>query len=84
MMLSRRFNFAFLSLLIGSSAQLLGVPTSFSRNDPFPVYTTLDPYTFLYKRERFIDKDGIERQRYIPQAFYLSFSPFGLNRAPYL
>jgi hypothetical protein len=55
------------------------VPTSFSRNDAFPVYTTLDPYTFLYKRERFIDKDGIERQRYCPQAMYLSLSPFGQN-----
>lgn len=49
----------------------------YSRNDPFPVYTSLDPYTFLYKKERFIDKDGIERQRYVPQKIYLSLSPFG-------
>lgn len=58
---------------------LSGVPTSYSRNDPFPVYTTLDPYTFLYKRERFVDKDGIERQRYVPQSMFLSLSPFGQN-----
>ncbi len=79
MMLARRWNLACLSILICSFAQLLGVPTSFSRNDPFPVYTSLDPYTFLYKKERFIDKDGIERQRYVPQSFYLSLSPFGQN-----
>lgn len=60
-------------------SQLSAVPTSYSRNDPFPVYTTLDPYTFLYKRERFVDKDGIERQRYVPQSLFMSFSPFGQN-----
>ena len=72
------------SILIGLSIYALmcdksasAVPTSYSRNDPFPVYTSLDPYTFLYKRERFVDKDGIERQRYVPQALFLSFSPFG-------
>lgn len=59
--------------------RLSAVPTSYSRNDPFPVYTTLDPYTFLYKRERFVDKDGIERERYVPQKMFLSLSPFGQN-----
>lgn len=79
-MLAQRFSLALLGFLISISCiELFAVPTSYSRNDPFPVFTTLDPYTFLYKRERFIDKDGIERQRYVPQKFYISFSPFGQN-----
>lgn len=79
-MLARKLGFIFLSFLTCISCiELSAVPTSYSRNDPFPVYTTLDPYTFLYKRERFIDTDGIERQRYVPQKFFISFSPFGEN-----
>lgn len=79
-MFSGRFSFVLLSLLICLYIfKLSAVPTSYSRNDPFPVFTTLDPYTFLYHKERFIDKDGIERQRYVPHKFYLSLSPFGQN-----
>jgi hypothetical protein len=55
--------------------------SSYSRNDPCPVFTTESPYErpFLWNRERFIDKDDIERQRYVPQRFFISISPFGQN-----
>lgn len=55
--------------------------TQYSRNDPCPIFTTESPYErpFLWNRERFIDKDEIERQRYVPQRFFISFSPFGQN-----
>lgn len=79
-MVAKRFDRIVLVFLICISfAQIDAVPTSYSRSDPFPVYTSLDPYNFLYKRERFIDKDGIERQRYVPQRFFISLSPFGQN-----
>ncbi len=79
MLLTRHKQLILLICIISYFAPVSAVPTQYSRNDPFPVYTSLDPYTFLYKKERFIDKDGIERQRYVPQAFYLSLSPFGQN-----
>ena len=63
------------------SSTLQAMPSSYSRNDPYPVFTTEAPYVrpFLYNRERFVDKDGIERQRYVPQTFFMSLSPFGQN-----
>ena len=49
-----------------------------TRNDPFPVFTTLDPHTFLYTREKSLLKGWpLEKER--KEYAQLSISPFGQN-----
>lgn len=49
-----------------------------TRNDPFPVYTTLDPHYFLYEREKQL-MFGMPDEKGSPENFMLSLSPFGQN-----
>lgn len=49
-----------------------------TRNDPFPVYTTLDPQYFLYEREKQL-MFGFADEKGTPEYFMLSLSPFGQN-----
>lgn len=49
-----------------------------TRNDPFPVYTTLDPQYFLYEREKQL-MFGMPDEKGTPEYFMLSLSPFGQN-----
>jgi hypothetical protein len=49
-----------------------------TRNDPFPVYTTLDPHYFLYEREKQL-MFGMADEKGSPENFMLSLSPFGQN-----
>ncbi|MFI5333053.1 MAG: hypothetical protein ACHQVS_03045 [Candidatus Babeliales bacterium] len=65
------------ALLTFSSAHVYGM-TSYSRQDPFPIYNTLDPHEFLYTRDKLKfmgltpDADRSERVNF-------SVSPFGQN-----
>lgn len=49
-----------------------------TRNDPFPMYTTLDPQYFLYEREKQL-MFGMPDEKGTPEYFMLSLSPFGQN-----
>lgn len=49
-----------------------------TRNDPFPMYTTLDPQYFLYEREKQL-MFGYADEKGSPEYFMLSLSPFGQN-----
>lgn len=49
-----------------------------TRNDPFPMYTTLDPQYFLYEREKQL-MFGNADEKGTPEYFMLSLSPFGQN-----
>lgn len=49
-----------------------------TRNDPFPMYTTLDPQYFLYEREKQL-MFGNADEKGSPEYFMLSLSPFGQN-----
>ncbi|GMU19764.1 MAG: hypothetical protein AMXMBFR12_09560 [Candidatus Babeliales bacterium] len=49
-----------------------------TRNDPFPMYTTLDPQYFLYEREKQL-MFGFADEKGSPEYFMLSLSPFGQN-----
>lgn len=59
-----------------------GTITSDSRNDPYPVYTSLDPQTYLYTHDRQVLK-GLIPIRDKPERFSLSISPYtqGANKA---
>lgn len=49
-----------------------------TRNDPFPMYTTLDPQYFLYEREKQL-MFGMADEKGSPENFMISLSPFGQN-----
>lgn len=52
--------------------------TSLLKSDPYPVYYSLDPHTFLYQKEKQRLKGyDIEPDR--PEYFGIAFSPFGVN-----
>ena len=52
--------------------------TSLAKNDPDPVYTSLDPHTFLYTRTKLMLK-GYDVVPDTSERAGLSFSPFGHN-----
>ncbi len=52
--------------------------TNYSRNDPFPVFSTLDPHLFLYTYCRMHLK-GLVTDRKKQERFNLSITPFGQN-----
>lgn len=65
---------------IGASlfhSSLFGL-VSLSKADPYPVYTTLDPQSFLYTRDTLRMK-GFSVESDDSEAFGLSLSPFGQN-----
>lgn len=67
-----------LILVLGLSAtmQTLQAMTFDNRNDPAPIYKTLDPQTFLLTREKLILKGyAVDTPR--PERISLSLSPFG-------
>ncbi len=49
-----------------------------ARNDPFPMYTTLDPQYFLYEREKQL-MFGMPDEKGTPERIMISLSPFGQN-----
>ena len=66
-----------ITVLINLNSTIRGL-SSFSRNDPYPVFTTLAPHTFLYTREK-LRIMGYEVEREEPERIGLSISPFGQN-----
>ncbi len=52
--------------------------SSYSRNDPWPVYTSLDPHTFLYTRsiQELIGEELVYTR---PECMGIHLSPFGQN-----
>lgn len=52
--------------------------SSLAKNDPYPVFSTLDPHTFLYTHEKLkvIDPDFAARKR---DTVGIALSPFGQN-----
>ena len=52
-------------------------PTN-QRNDPFTVYTSVDPQYFLYEREKQL-MFGMPDDKGTPERLMISFSPFGQN-----
>jgi len=60
------------------NCELSSYISSDAKNDPWPVYTTLDPHTFLYTRE-LQPYHGEEMVSPDPQYFGFSLSPFGQN-----
>jgi hypothetical protein len=49
-----------------------------ARNDPFPMYTSRDPWEFLSYRERKLI-EGFADEKGSPERVSISFSPFGQN-----
>lgn len=68
----------FLPLCILCIATELKPLTSYSRNDPYPVFTTLDPHDFLYTRKKQQLK-GEKTEISGTERFGFSLSPFGQN-----
>ena len=65
-------------LIVCTIIQTLNGFGTITRNDPFPMFTSLDPQTFLYTRERNLLKGWpIEKER--KERAELSISPFGQN-----
>lgn len=60
------------------SSKMFGAISSYSKNDPYPVYTSLDPHTFLYTFQKQTLK-GIPPIRDRQERLSLSISPFGQN-----
>ena len=48
------------------------------RNDPFKVFTSLDPQYFLYEREKQL-MFGMPDEKGTPERVMISLSPFGQN-----
>ncbi len=66
-----------LFLLIFAHKTINAWPSN-TRNDPYPMYTTLDPQYFLYEREKQL-MFGAADEKGTPEYFMLSLSPFGQN-----
>jgi hypothetical protein len=49
-----------------------------ARNDPFPMYTSLDPQYFLYQREKQL-MFGFADEKGTPETIMISLCPFGQN-----
>ncbi len=66
-----------LGCLIVMQSPLLGL-SSLAKNDPYPVFSTLDPHTFLYIHEKtkVADPDFSARKR---DTVGIALSPFGQN-----
>lgn len=67
-----------LILLIGLSVcvQTIHAMTEDNRNDPFPIFKTMDPQTFLLSRQKLVLK-GIAVDNNRDERISLSLSPFG-------
>ncbi len=69
---------AIIVMLMFHSSSYLHALSSLSRNDPYPVYTSLDPHDFLLLREKLKLKNEDFANR-INDNVCISFSPFGQN-----
>jgi hypothetical protein len=49
-----------------------------ARNDPYPMYTSVDPQYFLYEREKQL-MFGMPDEKGTPERIMISISPFGQN-----
>ncbi|HEV2601100.1 MAG TPA: hypothetical protein VGT41_02275 [Candidatus Babeliales bacterium] len=67
-----------LLLLLTSHHVIVGSISSYSRNDTYPIYTSLDPHTFLNTRERLRLQDYILDTDW-NEWFGFSISPFAQN-----
>ena len=68
--------FMIMALIIQANA--LHAWGSNARNDPYPMYTSLDPQYFLYEREKQL-LFGMADEKGTPESVMLSLSPFGQN-----
>jgi len=68
----RRILFLFLCLWIYQQAHAL---SSYSKNDPYPVFTSLDPHLFLLQNE-ILEMTGKRPELTEPNRFSFSLSPF--------
>ena len=65
------------SFFASYTASLLSI-SSLSKNDPYPMFSSLDPHAFLYDRERLSVKDPeVAKEKHTHVG--LSLSPFGQN-----
>lgn len=67
-----------LSIVLISATPRIFALSSLAKNDPYPVFSSLDPHSFLYMHEKLKvkDPDFAERKR---DNVGLSISPFGQN-----
>lgn len=68
--------FLFLGILTGFLAHDLCALSNLARNDAYPVFSTLDPHSFLYKREK-MDMKGLDYGTDNFEFMGLTISPFG-------
>lgn len=68
----------FTIMLLLHSYQTIKPLSWYSKNDPYPVFTTLDPHEFLYTRKK-LQLKGIKPEKEAPECFGFSISPFGQN-----
>lgn len=64
-------------LLFVKHSPVIAWPTN-QRNDPFTIYTSVDPQYFLYEREKQL-MFGMPDDKGTPERLMISFSPFGQN-----
>lgn len=62
--------------IILTSVNSIHALSSNARNDPYPVFTTLDPHTFLQTQEK-LELKGWERDKKKNERLGFSISPFG-------
>ena len=70
--------FLLISIAISFWSQILFPLSSKEKNDVYPVYTSLDPHTYVYTREK-LQMKGYETESNKPERIGLSISPFGQN-----
>ena len=56
-----------------------GTLSSLAKNDPFPLFTSLDPHEFLLTQDKLFTKGFISERSYWCEHASLSISPFGQN-----
>ena len=66
-----------IGLLFGAYQSMVPL-TSLLKSDPYPVFSSLDPHTFLYQKEKQLIK-GFDIEPARPEYFALILSPFGVN-----
>lgn len=68
-------NIVLVSVLSMVPQRLFGQLSSYSKNDPYPMYTIVDPHTFLYNRVKQVLK-GEDPIYECPEYFAVHVSPF--------
>ena len=75
-MRKQHWHFLFFTLLF--AVQIAHALSSLSRNDPYPVYTALDPQEFLLTHQKLLIRDPEFANKRSSNAS-ISISPFGQN-----